>query len=56
MWHARREYVLMYNIWWENMKTIVIISIRDEDGGSIGNVYRVNVDAAGIRRHAYRLN
>ncbi|KAI0134865.1 hypothetical protein F4814DRAFT_443686 [Daldinia grandis] len=37
----------------KDMKTIFITSIRDENGRSTGNVYRVNVDVTGIRRHAY---
>ncbi|KAI0846676.1 hypothetical protein F5Y00DRAFT_271810 [Daldinia vernicosa] len=40
----------------KDMKTIFITSIRDEDGGSTGNVYRIDVDVAGIRRHAYKKN
>ncbi|KAI8957317.1 hypothetical protein F5Y11DRAFT_352687 [Daldinia sp. FL1419] len=39
-----------------DLKTIFITSIRNDDGGSTGNVYRVNVDVAGVRRHPYRRN
>ncbi|KAI1800786.1 hypothetical protein F4811DRAFT_493766 [Daldinia bambusicola] len=40
----------------KNMKTMFITSIRDDDQGSTGNVYRVNVDVAGNSRHTYRRN
>ncbi|KAI1473869.1 hypothetical protein F4774DRAFT_362159 [Daldinia eschscholtzii] len=41
----------------KDMKTMFITSIRDDDDeGSTGNVYRVKVDVAGIRRHSYRQN
>ncbi|KAI1134760.1 hypothetical protein F5Y05DRAFT_199890 [Hypoxylon sp. FL0543] len=37
----------------KDLKTMFITSIADD--GSTGNVYRVRVDVAGIRRHAFRL-